>query len=166
MQIVIREANRDDVGSIHLVAAATWEPTYRSIISQEQIQEMFEDLLSPPSIERQISNREGTYVLAFLQDRPQGFAYFAPKDTELGVFKLHRLYVIPDQQHSGVGSALVQFVEQYVRNHNGDAVELNVNRYNSAQDFYRKMGYDFVETVDIPYKTYWLNDYVMKKALR
>lgn len=165
VQIVNRVANHDDVEAIHRVAAATWEPTYRSIISQEQILEMFEDLLSIPSIERQIRHREGTYVLAFVQEQPQGFAYFAPKANEPGVFKLHRLYVIPDQQHSGIGSALVQFVENYVRLQQGHALELNVNRYNSAQHFYTKLGYEVIETIDIAYKNYWLNDYVMKKAL-
>ena len=51
---VIRLATQADVAHIHEAAVATWEPTYRPIISQEQIDIMFEDLLSMAAIKRQI----------------------------------------------------------------------------------------------------------------
>jgi hypothetical protein len=42
---------------------------------------------------------------------------------------------------------------------------LNVNRNNPAIDFYKKMKYQIIETVDIPLDKFWLNDYIMKKDL-
>ncbi len=167
MGMVVRRADLADIQAIHDVALDTWEPTYRPIISQEQIQIMFEDLLSLAAIERQIKQNEGTYVLAIVDGLAQGFAYFAPKDGEGGRhYKLHRLYVRPSTQHHGVGGAILRFVEDELSQQGVLELELNVNRYNTAQEFYRKQGYQVCETVDIPYKHYWLNDYVMKKALR
>lgn len=167
MGLVVRRADLSDVQAIHDVARDTWEPTYRPIISQEQIQVMFEDLLSLPAIERQIIQNEGTYVLALVDELAQGFAYYAPKDGQGGQhYKLHRLYVRPSTQHHGVGSAILRFVEDELVQQDVFALELNVNRFNTAQEFYRKQGYHVFETIDIPYKEYWLNDYVMKKALR
>jgi len=166
VDVVIRLADLEDVVSIHDVALATWEPTYRAIISQEQISTMFNELLSMDAIRRQIANAEGTYVMAFVDGQPHGFAFFRKSDDEAGVFKLHRLYVRPSIQRSGLGSALLGFVERWLEELGASELRLNVNRFNSAQEFYRKQGYHVIETVDIPYKQFWLNDYVMKKALR
>lgn len=167
MELVVRRADLGDVQAIYDVAGDTWEPTYRPIISQEQIEVMFEDLLSVPAIERQIRLHEGTYILALVDGLAQGFAFYAPKDGQDGTrYKLHRLYVRPSTQHHGVGGAILRFVEDELSQQGVLELELNVNRFNTAQDFYRKQGYEVAETVDIPYKQFWLNDYVMKKALR
>ena len=162
----IRLAALVDVDQIHDVALATWEPTYRTIISQEQIATMFEDLLSKDAILRQIEHEEGTYILALEDDQAVGFAYFAPSHDNPAVYKLHRLYVRPTQQSGGVGSELLHWVEKYLQIRGATQLVLNVNRFNSAQHFYRKLGYEVIETVDIPYKQFWLNDHVMKKALQ
>jgi GNAT superfamily N-acetyltransferase len=166
VEVAIRLADLEDVLSIHDVALATWEPTYRAIITQEQISMMFNELLSVDAIRRQIANAEGTYVIAFVDGQPHGFAFFRKSDDDAGVFKLHRLYIRPGNQGSGIGRSLLDDVERRVAEQGGRELRLNVNRFNSAQEFYRKQGYHVIETVDIPYKQFWLNDYVMKKALR
>ena len=100
-------------------------------------------------------------------DSHREFAYYAPKDGHGGhCYKLHRLYVRPSTQHHGVGGAILRFVEDELAQQGVLELELNVNRSNTAQEFYRKQGYVVFETIDIPYKQYWLNDYIMKKALR
>lgn len=166
MEFVLRLASAADVMQIHDAARATWEPTYRDIVSQEQIATMFEDLLSISAITRQIEQNEGTYVLAFDGDTVIGFAYCncAPDNPQR--YKLHRLYVRPSMQRGGVGRALLEWVEQYVFDLGARELVLNVNRFNSAVDFYRKVGYEIIDTVDIPYREYWLNDYVMRKQKR
>jgi len=163
---VIRLAKSADVAQIHAAALATWEPTYRSIISAEQIQMMFDDLLSCDAIERQITSEQGTYVLALEDDVVVGFAYFSRDTSSALCYKLHRLYVRPLRQSTGIGSLLLRWVEGFLSKNGVDELVLNVNRFNTAQDFYRKNGYEIIATVDIPYKQFWLNDYVMKKALR
>ena len=162
----LRLATTNDVALIHDVARATWEPTYRDIVSQEQIATMFEDLLSIPAITRQIEQNEGTYVLALHGNTAVGFAYVSCSPDEPQRYKLHRLYVRPTDQRSGAGRRLLEWVEQFVFDLGADELILNVNRYNSAVDFYRKLGYETIDTVDVPYREYWLNDYVMRKQKR
>lgn len=162
----LRLATSDDVALIYDVARATWEPTYRDIVSQEQIATMFEDLLSISAITRQIEQNEGTYVLALEGNTAVGFAYVNCWPDEPRRYKLQRLYVRPAEQRSGTGRRLLEWVEQYVFDLGAHELILNVNRYNSAVDFYLKLGYETIDTVDVPYREYWLNDYVMKKALR
>lgn len=163
---VIRLATQADAALIHEAAVATWEPTYRSIISQEQIEVMFEDLLSMAAIKRQIMGNEGTYVLAIVGEQAVGFGYFNVDDHSPTTYKLHRLYMRPGVQRSGIGSQLLAWIERYLCSIGAQELVLNVNRYNSAQEFYHKNGYDVVDIVDIPYRQFYLNDYVMKKALR
>ena len=127
---------------------------------------MFNDLLSIDAIRRQIANAEGTYVLACIGEMPHGFAFYRKSDDESGVFKLHRLYVRPGNQGIGIGRLLLDDVERRVAEQGANELRLNVNRFNSAHEFYRKQGYEIIESVDIKYKQFWLNDYVMKKALR
>ncbi len=165
MEIVLRLASMGDVALIHDAALATWEPTYRHIVSQEQIAIMFEDLLSIPAITRQIEQAEGTYILALHGDVVLGFAYVNHAPDNPQRYKLHRLYVRPTEQRSGIGRRLLEWVERYVFDQGARELVLNVNRYNSAKEFYEKLGYEIIDTVDIPYRDYWLNDYVMRKAL-
>lgn len=165
-QPAIQFATAADVGLIHEAALATWEPTYRSIISSEQIQIMFEDLLSYAAIERQIAGQVGTYVLALEGGQVVGFAFYTADESLPTRCKLHRLYVRPLCQSTGIGSRLLHWVEEHLATTGATELVLNVNRFNTAQEFYRKNGYEIIATVDIPYKQFWLNDYVMKKALR
>lgn len=166
MELIVRLANLGDVQAIYDAALATWEPTYRSIISQEQITVMFQDLFDPDVLTHQISQQDGAYILAEVQGQVHGFAYVRPIGDGGSDYKLHRLYMRPAGQGSGIGSKLLAWTEVFVQSHGADYLFLNVNRHNTAVDFYRKQGYEIVETVDIPYKQFWLNDYVMKKALR
>lgn len=164
MGVHVREATIADVHLIHTVALQSWEPTYRSIISAEQSRFMFDRLLSLEALTRQIEQGEGTFLLQLANDVPTGFAFVTPHGLP-ATMKLSRLYLVPETHRKGLGSGLLSAVEQYVRESGATRLELNVNRYNSAQEFYRKMGYEIVETVDIPYHGFVLNDYVMAKDL-
>jgi ribosomal protein S18 acetylase RimI-like enzyme len=43
---------------------------------------------------------------------------------------------------------------------------LNVNRNNiKAKQFYERQGFHIIAEVDIPYRSYILNDYIMEKVL-
>jgi hypothetical protein len=45
-------------------------------------------------------------------------------------------------------------------------LRLNVNRFNNAQFFYQKKGFQIVETIDIPIgEGYWMEDFIMEKKL-
>ncbi|MBX0335269.1 GNAT family N-acetyltransferase [Pontibacter sp. HSC-14F20] len=159
-----REASLSDIPLIHQLARATWEPTYRAILSQEQIEYMFEVIYTYEALERQMQENQ-TFIL--LQDslEPIGFAAYSLKDSADAVYKLNKLYLLPTRQGEGLGNLLLTAVEERVRKAGARYLDLNVNTYNKAKAFYERCGYQVLLEEDIPIGPYWMNDYVMRKAL-
>ena len=164
MSLTIRKAVSEDIQVISQLAEEIWWPTYRDFISEEQISFMLQEMYSPESLQHQMAENV-TFLLALRHDIPVGFAGFSRTDETEQVFKLHKLYVLPSEQGKGTGKALVDEVISLAKADGGKILELNVNRGNKAQHFYKKIGFDIYQTLDIPYHTFVLNDYVMRKAL-
>lgn len=164
MSLSIREANIKDIPSISQLAEDIWWPTYRDFISEEQISFMLQEMYSQTALENQFA--EGvSFLLALRDEVAVGFASFSLTDAAEQVFKLHKLYVLPTEQGKGTGKALVDEVSRLAKTAGGKTLELNVNRGNKAQHFYKKIGFDIYQTLDIPYHHFVLNDYVMRKLL-
>lgn len=164
MSLSIRPASPQDIPTISRLAEEIWWPTYRDFISDEQIGFMLQDMYSVTSLEKQLA--DGIIFLLALRDGlPVGFAGFSQTDQIEQVFKLHKLYVLPTEQGRGTGKALVQEVSCMAKADGGKILELNVNRGNKAQHFYKKIGFDIYQTLDIPYHQFVLNDYVMRREL-
>jgi len=54
---------------------------------------------------------------------------------------IEEMFVRPERQGQGVGSALLREVETYVRSHGLAGITLSTNRYAPAPHFYRKNGF-------------------------
>jgi ribosomal protein S18 acetylase RimI-like enzyme len=72
-----------------------------------------------------------------------------------------------ETQGSGIGVKLVDFLSEKAKANNQSAVFLNVNKYNSAQFFYKKIGFSITkeEVIDIG-NGYIMDDFVMEKLLK
>ena len=164
----IEPATLNDIPTIIKLAEATWEPTYRFIISGEQLEYMYRVIYSPASLKRQITEKHHSFLLAYVADEPAGFASFSPlpaaEDGAAG-FKLHKIYVLPTKQGQGLGLHLIEAVENAARQAGGQFLDLNVNRYNPAIAFYERRGFARHSEVDVPIGPYFMNDYVMRKDL-
>ena len=69
-------------------------------------------------------------------------------------------------QGKQAGRTLLRAIENIAQTNQAQFLSLNVNRNNvKAIGFYEKVGFEIVETVDIPLSTYVLNDYVMQKKI-
>jgi len=144
------------------LADTTWRLTYSSIISIEQIEFMLATLYNEKELEKLML--EGSQRFLILKDKQghQGFASFGPRKEEPGVFKLHKLYVLPQNQGKGYGSSLIAETKRQVLMEGGQILDLNVNRNNQALEFYKKLGFKIIREEDIPIGQYWMNDYVMR----
>jgi len=162
--MIIRQATDSDIPAISELAEKIWWPSYRNIISDEQISFMLNDMYSAESLFEQISSGI-EFLIVEREIIPLAFAGYSLTDPENQVFKLHKLYVLPTEQGRGTGKNLIEQVSTLAKEKGGDILELNVNRGNPAHHFYRKIGFEIYQTVDINYHHFVLNDYVMRKKL-
>ncbi|RYU82166.1 GNAT family N-acetyltransferase [Hymenobacter persicinus] len=163
--VTIKPATLADIPTIIGLAEATWEPTYRFIVSKEQIEYMYRVIYTPASLQRQMADDGHAFLLLYVEGHPAGYASYAALPQEAGVFKLHKIYILPSHQGQGLGQHVVRAVEEAVRAAGGHTLELNVNRRNPAISFYEHQGFHRHQEVDIPIGPYWMNDYVMRKEL-
>ncbi len=162
--MIIRKAAESDISAISELAEKIWWPSYRNIISDEQISFMLNDMYSAESLAEQM--RSGIeFLIVEKENLPVAFAGYSLTNAENQVYKLHKLYVLPTEQGRGTGRKLIEQVSSLATAKGGKILELNVNRGNPAHHFYRKIGFDIYQTVDISYHHFILNDYIMRKDL-
>lgn len=163
--VAVQPATLADIPTIITLAEATWEPTYRFILSKEQIDYMYRVIYTPASLHRQMTDDQHRFLLLLVEGHPAGYASFSRLLTGEELYKLHKIYVLPSHQGQGLGQRLVKEVENAVRAAGGHTLELNVNRYNPAVSFYERLGYQHHREDDIPIGPYWMNDFILRKEL-
>jgi GNAT superfamily N-acetyltransferase len=161
----IKKASKNDVPVIIELAKATWEPTYRGILSKAQIDFMFNEMYSSAALENQMNVLGHTFLLLYIQAKPAGYASYSAKQEDKQVYKLQKLYLLPELHGRGLGKVLMSAVEEKVKEEGGNALELNVNRYTPARAFYERVGFSFYKEEDIPIGEFWMNDFIMRKDL-
>jgi ribosomal protein S18 acetylase RimI-like enzyme len=160
MEII--RATEYDVSLIHDLAVKIWWPTYKDILSEQQISSMLEDMYSESALRRQMQNG----VVFILMKRNDLSIAFAGYSIEKSLMKILKLYIIPSEQGKGVGKMLIDHLEAIARKADIRIIELHVNRANPATGFYLKTGFSITKAVDIPYHQFILDDFVMQKVLR
>jgi GNAT superfamily N-acetyltransferase len=163
---IIRPATLADADCIVKIAHQTWWPTYREILTAEQITYMLNAIYISDKIAVQIEDGSQQYLILEEDEEPVAFVSYSPREENADIYKLHKLYCHPKTQGRGYGKLLIKAVEDATRQAGKNILELNVNRYNKANSFYEKMGFAVAYNEDIPIGPYWMNDYVMRKELQ
>lgn len=161
----VREASVSDAGIIRQLAYDTWPSAYGNILSAEQISYMLNLFYSEPSLLQQMQAQTHKFLILYRDGKPVGFASFSPKaGGPQGLFRLHKLYVLPSEQGKGAGLKLMNYIFQFMKALSATGIECNVNRYNPAKLFYERLGFRIEREEDIDIGNgYWMNDYVMRK---
>lgn len=160
----IRDAVIQDIPLIRELAFAIWPQTYGAILSKGQLDYMMDLIYSPAALKRQMEEGDRFLVLE-MNGIPEGFASFGAIEPA-ATFKLHKLYIRPDRQKSGFGKMLLEQVIAMVGALEGAALQLNVNRFNKARQFYERMGFRVLREEDIDIgQGYFMNDYIMQYDL-
>jgi GNAT superfamily N-acetyltransferase len=168
----IRFADLEDINTIGFLAQQIWPKAYQEILSPAQLRYMLNLFYSPVSLKRQMVEDKHTFLIAEEDEDPMGFASWSAipgpgvggsDAVGTGVFKLHKLYVLPGRQGKGLGKAILEFILEGIRPQGATALRLNVNRHNKARQFYEKMGFSVIgeEDVDIG-NGHFMNDYIME----
>ena len=151
---------------IRNIAQATWPITYGEILTQEQIDYMFDMMYSTDSLLEQATKQNLHFLLANVENLPLGFASYESNYNETMKTKIHKIYILPDAQGKGIGKKLINYIVDEAKMHQNTSVILNVNKYNKAQHFYTKNGFSIAsEEIIAIGKGYVMDDYVMEKPL-
>lgn len=162
---LIREAGAEDLPVIHELAYKIWPSAYVHILSARQLDFMLEKIYSTASLHDQLESLHHSFIIAYDKNIPVGFASFSAKESEENIFHLHKIYVLPQQQGTGTGKHLLDYVVDAVLSAGASALQLNVNRHNKARYFYEKHGFIIKEEVDIPIgEGFFMNDFIMEKV--
>ena len=162
----IIEGNATHIPVIVEIAETTWAATYRTILEPESMRYMLDTIYAADTLLRVMTDGSKKFLLIKEKSEYAGFASYGKRQEEPGVFKLHKIYVLPNTQGKGYGKLLIDSVKQQLVSQNATALDLNVNRYNPAQDFYKKLGFKIIREEDVPIGQYFMNDYVMRLELR
>ena len=156
----IKNALADDIPLIRELTFRIWPQTYEDILSRQQINYMLEMMYSETSLQNQM--KEGAeFVLVYEKDEAFGFA--STQEIGAGIFKLHKLYILPSLQGKGAGRFILDYIMNDIRNNGGKSLQLQVNRHNKAKDFYSKLGFSIIKEADFDIGAgYFMNDYVME----
>lgn len=158
----LRRASEKDIPLVRELSMKIWPPTYSAIISSEQINYMLDLLYSESALKKQMKDQH-EFIIISDGPEPIGFASISPLDAK--VYKLHKLYVLPQKQGKGVGRFVIEQLINAIIRKGGNSLRLNVNRNNKAKDFYERLGFvqTAVEDIDIG-SGYFMNDYVMERT--
>jgi GNAT superfamily N-acetyltransferase len=164
--ISVVSATVEDIPTIRDIAHITWHPTFREILSQEQIEYMLEMMYSENALKEQIEVKKHQFFLAKEGDKALGYLSVEVDYNQQPVTKIHKIYILPDLQSKGIGKLLMQKAEQVALENNNTILSLNVNRFNKALKFYETVGFSITKTEDINIGNgYLMEDFVMEKNL-
>ncbi len=161
----IRPADLEDINTIGFLAQQIWPGAYGAILSPDQLRYMLALLYSPAALRQQMQDDKHNFLIVEEEEEPVGFASWSLVAGP-GVYKLHKLYVLPGRQGKGLGKVMLNFIFEDIGALGARVLILNVNRHNNARQFYEKIGFSVIgeEDIDIG-NNYFMNDYVMELPL-
>ena len=157
----------DNFTSIRAIAKEVWPIAYGAILSKEQLDYMMEMMYSIPSLQKQANENENHFILATEKDNPVGFAAYEFDCGGTSKTKIHKIYILSNQQRKGIGRMLIDYITNNARENKQEALYLNVNKNNIAQHFYKKLGFNisYEEVIDIG-NGYVMDDFVMEISIK
>jgi ribosomal protein S18 acetylase RimI-like enzyme len=162
MALTIRTIGSSELHLVTELSAKIWPIAYKEIITQEQITYMLNTMYSQQALEQNLSDGH-TFLVAEHGRTPVGYAGYQVQFPTLEFSKLHKLYVLPETQQTGVGSALFNEVVSGSKNEHCKHLILQVNKINPALQFYHKKGmYIHEEAVFDIGHGFVMDDYIMR----
>jgi GNAT superfamily N-acetyltransferase len=158
----VKKATSADAELIEQLARRVFYPTYKDILSPEQADYMFDWMYAPANTRKAMSEGHQYFILA-ADGQDCGYLSIEPHGDRL--FHIQKIYILPEYQGTGAGRFLFNAAIDYCKTTAGTPVtiELNVNRFNPAVNFYKKMGMTVARQGDFPIGNgYFMEDYIMQ----
>jgi len=158
------KATQKDIPLIQDLAKRSWENAYAEILSKEQMKYMLETMYSEAEILEHLKNPNYHYFLVFDEDLNSFDGFLGYENHyEKNTTKLHRIYLVPESKGKGLGKKTLEFLNEKVKESGDTRIILNVNKYNSAKNFYESQGYKIYDegVFDIG-NGFVMDDYLME----
>ncbi len=161
---VVKKASVADIPLIRELTFAIWPQTYAALLTQEQINYMLQMMYSEASLQQQMETEGICFIIIYEDSTPVAFAAYNEVKPQL--WKLHKIYVLASQQGKGTGKFIINYIIDEIKPQNAKALQLQVKRDNPAQHFYKKLGFEIIETADFDIGNgYFMKDYIMELAI-
>jgi len=162
----ILPATEADLPAITALAGVIWRAVYPGIISSEQIEFMLARMYSPVTLRAQIQTQGIRFYRLLVDGQLAGFASLGPTAAP-GVWKLHKLYLLPEHHGCGRGRRLLQHCETEARRLGARRLLLAVNKRNAkAIAAYQRHGFAVTESVVTDLGNgFVMDDFIMAKPV-
>ena len=142
-----------------------WPVAYGEILSKAQLDYMIDKFYNETALRELIQKGHVFYLAQDDNEKYVGFVSYE-LNSEPNKTKIHKIYVLPETQGTGLGRQFFELVKEKAIENNQNAIFLNVNKYNNAIHFYTKLGFVKVkdEIIDIG-NGYVMDDHVMEVVI-
>lgn len=169
----IIQASKSQLPIIRDLAYQIWPSTYTEILSEAQLTYMLHKFYSLEALTEQLEKRKHIFLLIENEEKVVGFASYELNildenlnEVQIKKTKIHKIYVLPETQGKGFGNQLINEIEKKAQEAKNMLLFLNVNRFNKAQYFYKKLGFEIVHEEDIEIgNNYLMEDFIMEKKI-
>lgn len=144
MNYLIREMVKEDTKQVQDVAKKSWNATYEGIIPNKIQENFLKSAYNDEMMEWRLRN--SLMMVAEADNTITGFANFTPVN-EQGHTELSAIYLLPEYQGEGMGSALLNAGIEKLRD--VKEIHLDVEKDNTiGTTFYKAKGFKTVDEYD------------------
>ncbi len=160
----ILPAGEEHLAAIAELAAVIWRQHYPGIISLAQIDHMLGKMYSLETLRAELHSQGIHFYRLVVDGRMAGFASIGQRDAP-EVWKLHKLYLLPELHGRGYGSLLLQHCEREVRKLGARRLLLAVNKRNLRPiAAYQRNGFAVIQSVVTDFGSgFVMDDFIMAK---
>jgi diamine N-acetyltransferase len=148
-EIIIRRITLADVPVLAKMARITFYDTFTGTCTEEDMQHFLQEYFNEAQVTKELSDRSDFFFFATINDVPAGYLRFKEDYSGLPLMKqwktmeLKRIYILKEFHGQGVAQKLLDFLIDYCRKENYQAIYLSVWEHNTrAQKFYAKYGFE------------------------
>lgn len=161
--MTIREATQEHLDGVRDVARRSWETDYPGEVSRETVDKGFDDWYAHDRLEEEFTRSQTRLLVAVDEGTVVGFVH-AVWDGDEGY--ILRLYVDPAHRRAGIGSRLLERIQEQLFDQEIDRIKAMVLAANDlGNTYYRESGFEQVaqEETTIGGETYRENTYVLPR---
>src|SRR5699024_4331872 len=138
MDVIVRHMQEKDIQQVQQVAQTSWHDTYADIVSFEARDSFLQAAYNESVMQNRMEN--SFFYVAEVEEKIVGLANFTPV-TEKGKTELIAIYLYPEQQGTGIGTALLDEGLHHIKG--VKEVMVDVEKENEkGNTFYKAKGFE------------------------